>query len=429
MTSYYNSSERFIAQILKKLPFIKNIIKYYYARIVFYRHKKRYNYKTKYNISLLFDFIPDCESFFGYYDKKPVNKNGFLLTHLTSHNTVSLPHKNTAITLAVFSQHDSSPIWKSHVSAYNWQQGCRGHWLNDNFFIFNDFDPSKKIYISHVISIKNFQEIKKFNFPAQDSFGTDFFLSVNYQRLMSLSPDYGYRNLPQLHNDSLKKVENDGIWKIDFLSEKACLLVCLKAVVNFEWKPIFLSSFHSINHVTISPNGRKFIFIHRFYHKKQRFDRLFLADSQSGKLLLLADYGMASHFFWADNDTLLGYLKSPQGKNGYWLINIHTGQFSSCANGKLNKYGDGHPHVHGDWFITDTYPDKAQMQHLILCNWKTGNIIELGEFFHGFKYQGECRCDLHPRFSHEGKTVFFDSVFDGQRRIYQMDISHIIGNG
>jgi Tol biopolymer transport system component len=77
--------------------------------------------------------------------------------------------------------------------------------------------------------------------------------------------------------------------------------------------------------------------------------------------------------------------------------------------------------VHGDWFVTDTYPDKARMQHLIMANWKTGEARKLGEFFHGFEYDGQTRCDLHPRFSPDGKSIFFDSVFDGRRRLYRLD--------
>jgi hypothetical protein len=66
------------------------------------------------------------------------------------------------------------------------------------------------------------------------------------------------------------------------------------------------------------------------------------------------------------------------------------------------------------------------MQHLTLNNLETGKSINLGEFFHGFKYYGETRCDLHPRFSHDGKSVFVDTVFEGQRKLKQIDISNLI---
>jgi Tol biopolymer transport system component len=58
----------------------------------------------------------------------------------------------------------------------------------------------------------------------------------------------------------------------------------------------------------------------------------------------------------------------------------------------------------------------------LLCNWKTNEVKKIGEFFHGFNFVGETRCDLHPRLSSDGKTVFFDSVFEGRRRLYCMEL-------
>jgi Tol biopolymer transport system component len=39
------------------------------------------------------------------------------------------------------------------------------------------------------------------------------------------------------------------------------------------------------------------------------------------------------------------------------------------------------------------------------------------------------RTDLHPRFSHDGKTISFDSTHEEfGRQIYTMDISSIVEN-
>lgn|SRR5690554_6940337 len=163
--------------------------------------------------------------------------------------------------------------------------------------------------------------------------------------------------------------------------------------------------------------------MHRFLKGQRRFDRLLLLDTASKRLSLLSDYGMVSHFFWADNDTILGYMRGPENVDAYWLINLKTLEFNRLPNHALSELGDGHPHVFGDWFVTDTYPDKSRMQQLMLCNWRTGEVKKLGEFFHGFEFEGESRCDLHPRFSMDGKKVFFDSVFTGKRQLYSMDVN------
>jgi hypothetical protein len=115
-------------------------------------------------------------------------------------------------------------------------------------------------------------------------------------------------------------------------------------------------------------------------------------------------------------------MRGPGNIDGYWIVDVNKGTFSPCLQSELAKYGDGHPHVYGDWFVTDSYPNKARMQNLLLCNWKTNEVRELGEFFHSFDFQGESRCDLHPRFSPDGRAVFFDSVFSGKRKLYRMEL-------
>lgn len=416
--STFNPFERAIARILSKAPFLKQFAKIVYTRVVFFRHKKNYDHKTSHVLKL---FESQFESFFGYYDKSPVNTDGLVLGHLSSNPTANLPSSDNSIEVALFSPGLLDKLWSAQTTAYNWQQGARLHWLNDELFIYNDFDSAEQCYVSKVVSSKTLQQVKSFAFPVQDSFSTDYFLSLNYRRLMTLRPDYGYRNLPNMSEAELKDLVNDGIWRVDYQTGESVLLVSLAQMCDVLPRSEFSGALHKANHVMISPDGSQFIFLHRYLIGQRRFDRLMLADAKTGELKLLSDYGMVSHCFWADDKTILGYMRGPENKDAYWLVDIDSCSFTHFS--ALDGLGDGHPHVHGEWFVTDTYPDKARMQHLLLCNWKTGEIKELAEFFHGFEYAGETRCDLHPRFSPDGKAVFFDSVFTGKRQLYSMDVN------
>ena len=193
-----------------------------------------------------------------------------------------------------------------------------------------------------------------------------------------MRPDYGYYNLPVLTYKELNDIENDGLWKVDINTGRSKLIVTLQDACSLEPSPVFQKAKHKFNHVMISPDGRNMIFLHRYFIGKRRFDRLLLADTDTGVLTLLSDYGMVSHCFWTDNRTVLGYIRGPDGADAYWLIDILSKNFKLFPKNSLTSYGDGHPHVHGDWFVTDSYPDKARMQHLILCNWKTGETRKLG---------------------------------------------------
>jgi hypothetical protein len=421
-TNGFGKTERIIARWLANYPGIKQGLKKTYQFISWLLHRKPYDHKINYSLQLINE--GDNESFFGYYDKIPVSPNGkYILFCSSSHSTYIKPDANKEIFVILQEFDTKKALLQIPSLAYNWQQGCRAQWLTDDLFMFNDFDTEHKQYAARIWSIASLNEIKRFNQPVQDSYKTEYFISINYRRLMALRPDYGYRNLPALNTVELKDVTNDGIWKVDYKSGKSFLLVTLADICSVKKNHDMEQAIHKVNHVLISPSGNKFIFIHRYYIGKRRFDRLFLADSITGKLKLLSDYGMVSHCFWADDKVIMAYLRDSDGKEAYNLIDVDTGNFTIIFNKQLDYMGDGHPHILGEWFITDTYPDKARMQHLVLVNRKTGEAKELGEFLHGFKYSGETRCDLHPRFSPDGKSVFFDSVFSGKRQLYQMRLN------
>lgn len=418
MTNNYKPVERNIARMLSRFPLVKKLLKTLYSRLVYVRNKKTHKSQT---IAAIKAFTcNERSSFFGYYDKSPENKAGLVLANLTTQTTKQAPKSELGISLAVFK--NEKAIFELPLKAYNWQQGSRAHWLNDDEFIVNDFNEKSKQYISRVYSVQKQTLIKEYQLPVQDSYEDKFFISLKYQRLMALRPDYGYRNLPILNKQQIVDLSNDGLWYMDFSTGNAELLISIQQACDLSSISGFEDAQHKFNHVMISPSGKQLIFMHRFLHGQRRFDRLLLLDIATKKLRLLADYGMVSHCFWVDENTILGYMRGPGGVDAYWLISLDTLEFSRLPNDALKEFGDGHPHVYGDWFVTDTYPDKARMQHLILCNWKTGETKKLGEFFHGFEFEGESRCDLHPRFSMDGKKVFFDSVFSGKRQLYSMDV-------
>lgn len=421
MSDSFSPLERAVARTLSKAPFIKKVVKVSYSKIAYFFSRKDYDYKSEYHVSCL-NVEEGSESYFGYFDKSPTSCAGYTLMHRTGSKTCLLPKGNQLVSIVVIDP-NGHDLFSVETRAFNWQQGSRVHWFDSEHFIFNDFDDDLQKYISRVFSIKTQREVKRFEHSVQDSFKSDYFLSLNYRRLMAMRPDYGYRNLPSLTEEELQQTDKDGIWKVSIESGQSELLLSIDDVKAIDNQSSFDNATHKVNHVSISRSGEHFIFLHRYFVGQRRVDRLMLSTTDGKEVKTLAAYGMVSHCFWADDSTILGYLRGPGEKDAYWLIDIHTGNMTHFANGVLDSYGDGHPHVVGDWFITDTYPDKARMQYLMLCNWKTGEVKRLGEFFHGFNFNGETRCDLHPRMSPDGNSVFFDSVFSGKRQLYRISLN------
>jgi len=413
----YGAFERKLARSIAKYPRLKKRIKLVYTRVVYFFERKKYLYKTSYKIKR---YGCEKESFFGYYDKSPVSESGNLLVNYSARKTCELPDSNNSILICVIEQDKDIPCMSIATKSFNWQQGARAQWLDDDLFIFNDYDLVKDRYVAKVYSVRQKKEIKCFLMPVQDAFGLEYYLSINYSRLLTLRPDYGYRNKPNLTEDELNNVSDDGIWRVEYDTGAYKLLISIKQLLDISNKKDFENAKHKVNHVMISPSGKHFIFLHRYIKNGFRKDRLMIAESKCGNMRVLSDNEMISHCTWVDENTVLGYMRGPNGKDGYWVIDVNNG-FIECLD-ILKDMGDGHPSVFKEWLVTDTYPDKSRMQRLLMINLKTREEIILGEFYHGFRYNGETRCDLHPRISPDGKSVFFDSVFDGKRKLYKMEL-------
>ena len=418
----FSTRERFIASILSATPGIKSFIKRLYITCNAIIYKKHYSYRVlDERVSEIYTPFSSMseESFFGYYDKIPINRN-LVLGHLSSNPTCKKPSATNKLYVAVSDINTGNVEIVGDTYSYTWQQGARAQWLDDNLLMFNYFDGEK--YLAKVYSCNHKAIVKSFTYPVQDSFGTSYYLSLNYRRIMKLRADYGYRNLPEMGDSEMKIYDNDGIWKVDYLSGKATLINTLEEIINLDYKEVFDSCFHKVNHVMINPSGTAFMFIHRYYLGKQRFDRLIYSDFSN--LKVISDNKMVSHCCWLNDETILGYFRH-NDVDGYYQCNVVTGIITPCVKMAELQCGDGHPSAWREWIVFDTYPDKSRMQNLYLYNSNTNLIVPLLELYQSIKYMGECRCDLHPRFSDDGSKVFFDSVYSGKRQLAYIDVSLI----
>ena len=99
----------------------------------------------------------------------------------------------------------------------------------------------------------------------------------------------------------------------------------------------------------------------------------------------------------------------------YHIYNIIQNTKSDLDIGLIQ---DGHPMfspVDNNIFITDTYPDKRGDQHLCLVNLKEKTTHELISFHSPYKFRGQVRCDLHPRWDRQGGKICVDNTVLGNR--------------
>lgn len=401
-------------KILNHFPWIRNKIKTAYLYLKYLKYGKGYRQRSQHNFMKI--SLNNEESFFGYYDKFPQQNNNILF-YSTPYKTSALPSPEIPLKICIYDTIKSVARIATTTNSYNWQQGCRAHWIDNDRFIYNDFVEST--YQAIVFDIKQGKKTKQYDIPVQDSYRDIFFLSINYRRLRTLRPDYGYYNLPPMCKKELQTIDNDGIWYVDMHTGKSNLLITIKSVVDLRAKYPD-KTYHKINHVMISPNGDKFVFMHRWFCDDKKTDHLFLSDLK-GDTRLISDYGMVSHYSWVTNDVLFGYMAGPEG-NGYYRINVNDDTFLKLEDSNFIQYGDGHPSCCKSGFVADTYPDKGRMQYLFRYSFVNHDFESLAEFFHGINFQNESRCDLHPRYAKEYRSVFFDSIFTGRRQLYKMEL-------
>ncbi|RKU26018.1 hypothetical protein C6497_14640 [Candidatus Poribacteria bacterium] len=70
-----------------------------------------------------------------------------------------------------------------------------------------------------------------------------------------------------------------------------------------------------------------------------------------------------------------------------------------------------------------TYPRGTERYtELMLYNITENRKVFLGKFQQDKQFTGDIRCDLHPRWSTDGKTITFDSIHENTRQIYCIDL-------
>lgn len=119
---------------------------------------------------------------------------------------------------------------------------------------------------------------------------------------------------------------------------------------------------------------------------------------------------------------------------------------------------DGHPMTHPiykDWCVCDTYPDSNGYRDLFLYNFLKDTRLNIGRFRKRYEEpdmtekdlfligidqnilkmisletiaftRSGLHCDLHPRWSGCGKWAVFDSIHEGTRQIYRVNVEDLI---
>lgn len=412
MSKNYSFVERKIAIFFRKFPKIKSKIKLLYQYLNFFLNKKKYNAKSTFELSKV-DF-ENMETFFGYYDKSPFNSSqDKLLFQATDYDSKKLPSPFKPIKLVLKNLLDGSILYTTEVSTYNWQQGTKLQWVDKSNFIYNTYDNDKKAFISKMVNSDSLK-VKEYLYPIYDT-TSNYGLTLNYSRLAKMRPDYGYQN----EDKRFLNLENtnDGIFKIDFNTNEFKLIVSIDELIKLKKVNSMVDAKHKFNHIMISPDGEKFIFLHRWFKNGVKYDRLILTDKNGDNSRIIIGDNMVSHCYWLGDNKIIAFANTKAGGDAYYKIYLESDKIDKMNFDGAQSNGDGHPNIFNKkWMLFDTYPNRSRMKTLSVLNIETNEVEEVGEFFESLKFYGETRCDLHPTWSPKGDFITIDSVHENNKR-------------
>ncbi|WP_022948500.1 TolB family protein [Methylohalobius crimeensis] len=363
--------------------------------------------------------------FFGYYDKSPWNASGrYLLAHEAAFNDRA-PSADDRLVIGLVDRADKDRFLPlADTLAWNWQQGAMAQWHPadpERLFVHNDRREDKFV---GVVRDTEGREQKVYERPLYALLpdGRSGF-SLNFARLAVHRPGYGYAGGCDDFAADLKP-ENDGLWRLDLSSGKAELKISLAELAGRDPKPSMTDAWHYINHIQPSRTGKRIAFFHLWHRDAKHWEvRLYICRPDGSDLTCLLDTGFISHYDWRDDDTLLVWAKRPNASARFLLLNHANREFHTFGEDMLQEDGHCTFSPDGRWVLNDTYPDRHQMRTLMLVRADGGRRIDLARLYSPkSRWWGEIRCDLHPRWSRDGRQVCIDSVHDGTRQMYVVDV-------
>ncbi len=409
---------------LNKYPRIKKVIKRGYQLTMYAITPK---IKSEGNIKCV---SPNdgMEYFFGYYDKSPWDASGRYMLCMRAEDTWTEPDPKTPIEILLLDTLNKG-FYRKLASPLTWnvQQGCMAQWLGPDFknrIIFNDLRNGN--YCSVIMNVITGSE-KILPLPVYTvSNDGKTALSLDFSRLHSLRLGYGYSALSESTKD-VALPDTTCIWKMDIESGEVKELFKYTDFARFQPRPEMqvVGSVHKVNHIMLSPNGKRFMVLYRWFVGSRKYTRLITCNVDGTDMYVLNDDDMTSHCYWKDDEHIIAFENKKDGGAGYYLMKDKTQVYQHLWPQLSN---DGHPSycpTNNNMVVTDSYPNRARVADVKLLKDTDPEGKEMkviAKVFAPFKYDNDTRCDLHPRWKRDGSAVCFDSVFEGHRGLYIVNL-------
>ena len=324
---------------------------------------------------------------------------------------------------------------------WNFQEAAMAHWLPwaKDTFVFNDVRDGR--FCAVVMNWRTKEE-RHFPYPVSAvSEDGEWALSINYARLFITRPDYGYAGNGQNPRKGVVFPEDDGLWRVNLRTGEAKLIVSCADVKGMVPEVRNREGMSYLCHTVISKDCKRIYFLSRSVEQSfegvKKFQGVkwettaFTCNADgTGIRRCFPDGWASSHFNWKPNlserDARTMVVTCKWLNRFYTHVEFTVGEedYPRQIGGKAMDF-DGHCIYSPDGrFVSgDGYWDKDFRRHWKIVRLSDQKIREIGEFYVPEPYRDiYCRCDLHPRWRPDGKQIGFNSVHEGTRQVYLMDV-------
>ena len=367
--------------------------------------------------------------FFGYYGINPWNPTTryHLALEADFHTHRPLPEDVAAV--GFIDRETRQFIPQAKTTAFNLQQGSMMHWIshitkddsNDVTpeFTFNDWEDGTLVSRALNPATGAVRTIQ--GAIAAVSPTAPIAIGLNYGRMAHCRAVVGYATCNTSGNIEAQP-EADGLYQLDLQDGSSKLVLSIADVIRVSRDEGVVGKRTWFNHVLFNTDGTRLLFFCRVRQEKGFYTSLWTVNPDGSDLEMQIPFGYrVSHFDWR---TPTRILVSSDIVDEMGFVEFTDGIRDFTPIGRDVLPNDGHASFSPDreWLLCDTYPRGTErLAQLMVYNIAENRKIVLGEFHHEEQFTGDIRCDLHPRWAPDGKTITFDSVHEGSRQIYLVE--------
>ena len=324
---------------------------------------------------------------------------------------------------------------------WNFQEAAMAHWLPHapDTFVVNDLRDGRFVAV-----VRNWrtgvERVVPHPVSAVSPDGS-WALSINYARLDLTRPDYGYAGEGQNPRRGVVFPEDDGLWRVNLKTGEARLIVSCAALRDFV-PPVGPAGMAYVCHTVISKDGARAFFLlrsveqpldgaKRFQGVKWQTTAFTCNADGTGIRRCFPDGWGASHFNWkpalSERDARTMVVTCNWQNQVYTHVEFTVGEEEKAhriAGPEMDFDGHCIYSPDGNFVCGDGYWDDAFFRHWKIVRLADGAVRDIGDFFVPEIYREiYSRCDLHPRWRQDGRSLAFNSVHEGSRQIYLIDVT------